>query len=55
MIAGGIDLSIGSQMALTSCVAAALMHGQSDASSAVVIIVLLFGLCSAPSTAASLS
>ena len=45
VIAGGIDLSIGSQMALTSCVAAVLMQGQSDAFGiAAVIIVLLLGL-----------
>jgi ribose transport system permease protein len=45
VIAGGIDLSIGSQMALTSCVAAVLMQGQSDAVGiGVVAIVLLFGL-----------
>ena len=45
VIAGGIDLSIGSQMALTSCVAAVLMQGQSDSFGIpVVIVVLLLGL-----------
>jgi len=45
VIAGGIDLSIGSQMALTSCVAAVLMKGQSDELGvAIVIGVLLLGL-----------
>jgi ribose transport system permease protein len=45
VIGGGIDLSIGSVMALTSVVSAALMKGQSDqAGVAVVIGVLLLGL-----------
>jgi ribose transport system permease protein len=45
VIAGGIDLSIGAQMALTSCVAAVLMQGQSDAFGvAVVLLVLALGL-----------
>ena len=45
VIAGGIDLSIGSQMELTSCVAAVLMKGQSDELGvAIVIGVLLLGL-----------
>lgn len=45
VIAGGIDLSVGSQMALTSCVAAVLMAGQSEQLGvAVVIGVLLLGL-----------
>ena len=45
VIAGGIDLSIGSMMALTSVVSATLMKGQSDEFGvAVVIGVLLLGL-----------
>ena len=45
VIAGGIDLSIGSQMALTSCVAAVLMAGQTEEMSVLVVIgVLLLGL-----------
>lgn len=45
VIGGGIDLSIGSMMALTSCVAATLMKGQSEEFAiAVVIGVLLLGL-----------
>jgi len=45
VIAGGIDLSIGSQMALTSCVASVLMMGQGDAFAAgVVVLVLVLGL-----------
>lgn len=45
VIAGGIDLSVGSQMALTSCVAAVLMAGQSEELSVLVVIgVLLLGL-----------
>ena len=45
VISGGIDLSIGSMMALTSVVAAALMEGQSgEFAVAVVVGVLLLGL-----------
>ena len=45
VIAGGIDLSIGSQMALTSCVAAVLMAGQSEEFGVLVVIgVLVLGL-----------
>jgi ribose transport system permease protein len=45
VISGGIDLSIGSMMALTSVIAAALMKGQSEEFAiAVVIGVILFGL-----------
>jgi ribose transport system permease protein len=45
VISGGIDLSIGSMMALTSVVAAVLMDGQSEAFGVVaVILVLLLGL-----------
>jgi ribose transport system permease protein len=45
VIAGGIDLSIASQMALTSCVAATLMKGQSDEFAIVVVIgVLILGV-----------
>jgi ribose transport system permease protein len=45
VISGGIDLSIGSMMALTNVVAASLMKGQSDEFAvAVVIGVLLLGL-----------
>lgn len=45
VIAGGIDLSIASQMALTSCVAATLMRGQSDEFAVVVVVlVVLLGM-----------
>jgi ribose transport system permease protein len=45
VISGGIDLSIGSMMALTMCIAARLMEGQSDEFGvAVVVGVLLLGL-----------
>src|SRR4051794_24348180 len=45
VVAGGIDLSIGSQMAVTSCIAAVLMQGQSDpVSIGVVAVVLVVGL-----------
>ncbi len=45
VISGGIDLSIGSMMALTSVVAASLMENQSDATGIVVVVgVLGFGL-----------
>lgn len=45
VIAGGIDLSVGSQMALTSCVAAVLMAGQGEEFGVLVVIgVLLIGL-----------
>jgi len=45
VIAGGIDLSIGSVMALTSVIAASFMEGQSDAFGvAVVVGVLLLGV-----------
>jgi ribose transport system permease protein len=45
VIAGGIDLSIGSQMALTSCIAAVLMQGQSDpVAIAIIFFVLFIGL-----------
>jgi ribose transport system permease protein len=45
VISGGIDLSIGSMMALTSVITATLMDGQSDATGvAVVIGVLVLGL-----------
>ncbi len=45
VIAGGIDLSIGSMMALTNVVAASMMKGQSDEFAVVVVIgVLLLGL-----------
>ena len=45
VIAGGIDLSIGSMMALTSVVAAVLMKGQSEEFGVVVVLgVLLLGL-----------
>lgn len=45
VISGGIDLSIGSMMALTSVIAATLMKGQSEEFAiAVVIGVILFGL-----------
>jgi ribose transport system permease protein len=45
VIAGGIDLSIGSMMALTSVVSATMMKGQSEEFGVVVVIVtLLLGL-----------
>jgi ribose transport system permease protein len=45
VISGGIDLSIGSMMALTMCITARLMEGQSDEFGvAVVVGVLLLGL-----------
>jgi ribose transport system permease protein len=45
VISGGIDLSIGAMMALTSVVSAALMKGQSDEFGIVVVLgVLLLGL-----------
>ncbi|HEU5325372.1 MAG TPA: hypothetical protein VFV59_05760, partial [Candidatus Limnocylindria bacterium] len=45
VISGGIDLSIGSMMALTSVVAAANMDGQSEGYGVLVVIgVLLLGL-----------
>jgi ribose transport system permease protein len=45
VIAGGIDLSVGSQMALTSCVAATMMAGQGEEYGLfVVVVVLLLGL-----------
>jgi ribose transport system permease protein len=45
VISGGIDLSIGSMMALTSVITATLMQGQSDAAGvAIVIGVLILGL-----------
>ena len=45
VIAGGIDLSVGSQMALTSCIAATLMAGQGDLFGVpVVLLVLVVGL-----------
>jgi ribose transport system permease protein len=45
VISGGIDLSIGSMMALTSVVTASLMQGQSDEFGIVVVVgVLLLGL-----------
>jgi len=45
VIAGGIDLSIGSMMAFTSVVAATLMEGQGDAFGVVVVAgVLLLGI-----------
>ena len=45
VIAGGIDLSVGSMMALTNVTAAALMHGNSDEFAVlVVLLVLLQGL-----------
>lgn len=45
VIAGGIDLSIGSMMALTSVITASLMQGQSDEFGIVVVVgVLLLGL-----------
>jgi ribose transport system permease protein len=45
VIAGGIDLSIGAMMALTSVIAASQMEGQSDEVGVIVVIgVLLVGL-----------
>ena len=45
VIAGGIDLSIGSMMALTSVIAATYMEGQSDAFGVgVVVVVLILGV-----------
>ena len=44
VISGGIDLSIGSMMALTSVTAAALMKNQPEASVAIVIGVLVLGV-----------
>jgi ribose transport system permease protein len=45
VIAGGIDLSVGSQMALTSCIAATLMAGQTNEFGILVVIfVLLVGV-----------
>src|SRR5207244_2853206 len=45
VIAGGLDLSIGSVMALTSVISATLMEGQSDAFGVGVVVgVLLLGL-----------
>ena len=45
VIGGGLDLSIGSMMALTSVVAATMMQGQSDAFGLVVVLgVLLLGI-----------
>ncbi len=44
VISGGIDLSIGSMMALTSVTAAALMKNEPDASVAIVVGVLVLGL-----------
>jgi ribose transport system permease protein len=44
VIAGGIDLSIGSMMALTSVTAAALMKNQPEASVPIVVGVLVLGL-----------
>lgn len=45
VISGGIDLSIGSMMALTSVVAASQMKGQSDEFGAVVVLgILILGL-----------
>jgi ribose transport system permease protein len=45
VVAGGIDLSIGSQMAVTSCIAAVLMQGQNDAFAVgVIAVVLVVGL-----------
>lgn len=45
VISGGIDLSVGAVMALTSVVSAVLMNGQSEAASvAIVLGVLLLGL-----------
>ena len=45
VIAGGIDLSVGSMMALTNVTAAALMKGQSEeAAVVIVLLVVLQGL-----------
>lgn len=45
VIAGGIDLSIGSMMALSSSLSAVLMRGQSEEAAVLVVIgVVLFGL-----------
>lgn len=44
VIAGGIDLSISSQMALTSCVAASLMKSYPGEGTAVAIVLLALGL-----------
>ena len=45
VISGGIDLSIGSMMALTSVVSAALMRGQSEEMAVLIVLgVLLLGL-----------
>jgi ribose transport system permease protein len=44
VISGGIDLSIGSMMALTSVTAAALMTNQPEASVAIVVGVLVLGV-----------
>lgn len=41
VISGGIDLSIGSMMALTSVITASLMQGQSDEFGIVVVVVVL--------------
>ena len=57
VISGGIDLSIGSMMALTSVVSASMMKGQSD-EFAIVVVVLRprsSASCSGRSTAASSS
>ena len=52
VIAGGIDLSIASMMALTSVTAAVLMNGASEEFAILVVpLVLLLGLLSARSTA----
>jgi ribose transport system permease protein len=45
VISGGIDLSIGAMMALTSVISASLMEGQTEQSAVVIVIgVLLLGL-----------
>ncbi|HXI82415.1 MAG TPA: hypothetical protein VNM34_16545, partial [Verrucomicrobiae bacterium] len=41
VISGGIDLSVGSMMALTSVTSAVLMKGQSDAVAVVIVIAIL--------------
>ena len=54
VISGGIDLSVSSQMALTSCVAATLMHSYPGDGTAVVIVLArarCSGWCWGPSTA----
>ena len=52
VIAGGIDLSVASMMALTSVTAAVLMNGASEEFAVLVVpIVLCWGCCSARSTA----